>query len=142
MREDNRKPNCPICGGEIELVTFSFYGTSANPSVLLGGSFEQTFYRCKNNYHVCSESVSIADAWFDHWNKPELNTRRGKNWREALKRFHHYCDFMDDHNRLKEKLLARCDKYGDIPGGSLAEEYPDFDPVEEAKRKRAKKQGK
>lgn len=119
-----KKPNCPICGSEIELVVQTVHGVGASSSVALGGYNKSTFYRCKANFQVCSESISIANAWFDHWKKYDFVTKNGSNWREALVRYHHYCDFMSDNQRLKYKLNMLMDESGMLPNGSLEEEYP------------------
>lgn len=122
---NHKKPPCPICGSPIKLIQREFLSSSSEPSSLFGGQKKETFYSCSADIAACKESVSIANAWFDHWGLGERHTRRGTTWQNALERYTHYCNFIEDNPRLRQKLILTMDSEGYIKGHSLPEEYPD-----------------
>lgn len=104
-----KKPNCPLCDSEVELSELSFSGVSSNSSVLLGGLSKNIRYICSCNFDTCSASITIFNSVM-HKNKHyERIVGNANNWRDALKRYKYYVDFIVDHQILKDKLMMLAD---------------------------------
>lgn len=112
-----KKSNCPICGSETELTEWSIKGSSTGSSSFISGKQKNLKYSCNANFDVCSASVSIYNSFLEKEDKFERMIKTANDWRDALKRYNDYCDFIADQPTLKGRLFAIADEKLNIKGG-------------------------
>lgn len=96
------KPKCPICDGNVHYDKLSLSISSGDGSPFSGG-YKRFGYRCENDN--ANNWCSVARDGFNIMARKPDNKLGAldspiDNWRELLKRFHHYVEFAED-NHLK-----------------------------------------
>ena len=104
-----KKPLCPMCNSHIEMSAISFSGSGTSSSTMMGGKVSKTRYICRANFDICSVSISIFNSVMEKNNLHDRVIDRGRDWRDALKRYNHYIDFMTDHQSVKERIMLLAD---------------------------------
>lgn len=111
MKYRNKKPNCPICGSEIELKVFTKngYGSSiCGASSLLGGSTSRSGYECSGKKPICR----VGEQLFEFYTSTPLLVHG--DWRLSLKTYWEYVDFAVDNELLLIRMKAASDNRGSL----------------------------
>ena len=104
-----KKPNCPICGCTTSWIDLTISSKSSEPSSLFGGEVTIKQYQCDAYFDCCSAAIYIYNNFVYDNQKHERVTHWSLNWRDGIKRYNHFIDFVTDNN-LKLKLMALADE--------------------------------
>lgn len=112
----NKKPKCPMCGGEITLSEMIFNGAGEGSGTFLAGNEKDLRYRCTFMFGVCNVSVDVYNHKMEIIDRFERRVGKAKHWRDALKRYESYVEFINDNQKLKLRLLLLADDNMNIEG--------------------------
>lgn len=104
MKHKLTKPHCPICGCTTSWADIVINSTSSEPSSLMGGTTTRKYYDCDASFDVCSLALSIYNQHVHTHRIPNRVTFESTDWRDGIKRYNHFIDFVTD-NDLKAKLM-------------------------------------
>ncbi|MEC6832995.1 hypothetical protein VXS06_14605 [Photobacterium toruni] len=108
MKSKLIKPHCPICGCTTTWTDIVISSTSSEPSSLMGGTTTRMDYSCDASFDVCTLALNIYNQYVHSQRIPNRVTFESTDWRDGIKRYNHYIDFITD-NKLKEKLMIYAD---------------------------------